>query len=259
MKRNPKGHEFEYRELSALELSFDRTYQRDPDSNRIHKIVKEFNGNVFNEPKVSFRDGKYYCFDGQQSVKAWQMYCGDETAPILCKVFYGMTWEDEIDAFLLQTGYSKKVADVVKLQAKLNRRDQDIIDVVDIVENLGWKLNFKGASGGENVIMAVVAVYKAYIDLGAKAFTDMMQVIREAWGGSEEAVCVQIITGMKVFYKMYYGEFRHNDLVSSLRSRSPVEIVRNGKANKGVQSNTYATEIWKVYNHKRRNKLANKL
>lgn len=259
MNKNPRGHEFEYKMLNAAEICFDRSYQRDPDPVRIHKIVKEFNGDVFNEPKVSFRDNKYYCFDGQQSINAWKTYHADQNAQIMCKVYYGMTWEDEIDAFLLQTGYSKKVADVVKLQAKFNRKDADIVDVVRIVTNLGWKFNFSNSGNGENIINSVVSVYKAYLTIGPKAFEDMMKVIREAWGGSEEAVSIQMISGMKMFYKMYYGQFKHNDLVSSLRNKSPIEIIRNGKANKNIQSNTYATEILKVYNYKRRNKLENKL
>ena len=39
-------------------------YQRDINENRVAKIIANFNETVANEPKVSFRDGKYYVFDG---------------------------------------------------------------------------------------------------------------------------------------------------------------------------------------------------
>lgn len=45
-------------------------YQRELNEGRVAKIVASFNELVANEPKVSFRDGRYYIFDGQHTVAA---------------------------------------------------------------------------------------------------------------------------------------------------------------------------------------------
>lgn len=43
------------------------TYQRPLEPNEVKEIIATFNPYLCNEPKVSFRDGKYYVFDGQHT------------------------------------------------------------------------------------------------------------------------------------------------------------------------------------------------
>ena len=52
-----------YKELriESTQLEIPRnTYQRELNTDRVHKIVKQFDERVANEPKVSYRDGRYY-------------------------------------------------------------------------------------------------------------------------------------------------------------------------------------------------------
>lgn len=260
MRKNPNGHDFDYIVIKASQIKFDRTYQRPIDESRVSAAVKKFNGDVYNEPKVSFRDYEYWCFDGQQSTEMWKAYHNNPDEPILVKVFYGMTWDDEVEAFILQRGFAKDVAETWKLRAKYNRGDIDVVDMVRIIRSLGWDIDFEKNTGSESGrIKAISALYKAYTKLGHHKFADMMQVIREAWGMDENAVRVQIISGMKTFYNTFYGSFRHDDLVSSLKKTVPLNIIRYGKSNAAVQSNTYAKEIWKQYNQRRRTRLPDRL
>ena len=57
--RYPNGHEFEYKYLRPSQIEIDPLYQRRLRTAVVDNIVKEFNGDTFNEPKVSNRDGKY--------------------------------------------------------------------------------------------------------------------------------------------------------------------------------------------------------
>ena len=98
------GHEFEMRQLRPSQIRCDPLYQRELDIRRVDKIVKEFNGDTFNEPKVSYRDGVYWVFDGQHTIAAWRKYHNGEDKLINCKVFKGMTWIDECEAFIRQNG-----------------------------------------------------------------------------------------------------------------------------------------------------------
>lgn len=54
---------FTYREmtLSSSQLEVPReTYQRNFNVNRAKRIAEEFDERIANEPKVSYRDGKYF-------------------------------------------------------------------------------------------------------------------------------------------------------------------------------------------------------
>ena len=267
MRKYPKGNEFDHIIVPASLIKIDKNYQRPLDEKRVQKIVNEFNGNVFNEPKLSLReDGSYYCFDGGHSIAAWQIYHGNRDEPIYCKCFYGMTENDEIEAFVLQNGFAKNVADTYKLRAKYNRKDIEVVDMVNIINDLGWDVDFGCKDQAKTIdnadkIDAVVALYKAYMKLGAKAFKDMMMVIRETWGSDNDATSVQVISGMKEFYRKYYGSFKHNDLVSSLRKDKAEKIIQNGRSYKrnGMGGNCYARAILSIYNYKRKLKLEDKL
>lgn len=265
MNQYPNGHQFERKKLKASEIKFDDTYQRPVNQNKVNKAVKNFNGDIWNEPKVSHRPGEgYFCFDGRRSTAIWQALHDNPDVLIDCKIFCGMSWDDEVEAFIQQFGENEDVTQAHKLRARYNRKsdkDIDVIDMVDIVGGLGWTVDFdkEDKSQGDK-ISAVVSLYRAYTTLGRRAFIDMMETIRESWGSNKDAVTNQILTGMKDFYKAYYGSFKHIDLVSSMKQTLPSEIIRHGKARKDLQTHTYGTEIWKQYNKGRRtHKLPEKL
>jgi len=246
----PKGHEFEYKMLRPSQLKVDPTYQRMIDVKRVEKIAKEFDGDIFNEPKVSYRDGVYWIFDGQQSTAAWRKLHNNEDTPLLCKVFRGMTWLDECDAFIAQNGLAKVPTTNDKLRAAFNSNDPNVVDMVEKSNLCGYTVDFV-VSKTPTRIVATSALARAYNLLGGDAFLDMMTAVRDAWYGDIDAVSVQILTGMATFYKAYWGNFDNEALVSKLRVIKPAQIIRDGKQFT-YRKNTYAQEICKYYNVKRR-------
>ena len=189
MYKNPKGHEFEYKMIKASEIKFDETYQRPINEKKVRDAVKRFNGDIFNEPKASLRDdGCYYCFDGRRSTAIWQAYHNNLDEPILVKVFYGMIWDDEVEAFIQQFGEKEDVAKLYKLRAKYNRRDPELVDMVEICKGLGWEVDFEDVQSRGDQIGAVVTLMDAYYALGPAVFKEMMKVIREVYGSESEAV-----------------------------------------------------------------------
>ena len=81
-------------------------YQRGVQHERVAKIADDFNEYIANEPKVSYRDGKFYMFDGQHTTEGRIERNGGEDLPILCKVYTGLTQEQEALLFAEQTGHS---------------------------------------------------------------------------------------------------------------------------------------------------------
>ena len=90
-------------EVNSHDLEIPEVYQRRLNTNRVARIVAGFDERIANEPKVSFRDGRYFVFDGQHTVSARKKMNNNTDLPILCKVYYGMTELDEALLFALQT------------------------------------------------------------------------------------------------------------------------------------------------------------
>ena len=136
------GNRFDYVFIEPKFLRADKSYQRDIDHARVDRIVKNWNQNLFNEPKVSKRDdGFYYIFDGDHSVAAHMIKFGKDT-PIKCKVYYGLTPEEEMKLFVQQNGISKLPTRVEKLRALNNFNDPDVVDMVESARIAGVTINF---------------------------------------------------------------------------------------------------------------------
>ena len=98
-------------------------YQRELNPNRVRKIAAEFDEHIANDPKVSFRDGHYYVFDGQHTIAARKLRNGGQDLPIRCKVFYGLSELDEAILFAQQTGTSAQLTAGAKLRALIYGND----------------------------------------------------------------------------------------------------------------------------------------
>lgn len=250
----PKGHDFTFETLYPSQIVADPLYQRQLDHKRVERIAADFNGDLFNEPKVSYRDGKYWVFNGQHSIAAWRAFHNGNDEPVRCKVFKGMTWLDECDAFMEQNGISKDPTTNEKLHAAYNSKNPDVVDMVEKSKLCGFVVDFS-LSKTPTRIVATNALYRAYKAIGGEAFLDMLTAIKEAWYGDMDAVSRQIISGMAAFYKTYAGNFSREKLVSSLKKTTPARIIAQGKSY-AHRPNTYAREIVKQYNTKRKYRLA---
>lgn len=61
---------YEYKQVNSAFIVIDEDYQRELDQNRVKRIVANFNPDLVNPIKVSYRNGKYYVFDGQHTLAA---------------------------------------------------------------------------------------------------------------------------------------------------------------------------------------------
>lgn len=81
-------------------------YQRGIQRKRVELIAKDFNEYTANEPKVSFRNGRYYVTDGQHTIEARILRNGGKHLPILCKIYTGLTMQQEALFFAEQNGHA---------------------------------------------------------------------------------------------------------------------------------------------------------
>ena len=222
--------DFEYKYVNTKEILVDSLYQRDLDQRKVNGIVKRFDWNLVNAPKVSFRDGKYWVFDGQHTIAACKSKRGGKDFPIMCKVFYGLARLDEMNLFLQQNGKSSPVSVYAKFRALYQFGDPDITAIAKACENTGLKMEFSGGSRGSNKIVALRTLYRSYKELGPVGLTDTLSIIKEAWNGIPESLNREIISAVTIFYKTYQGSFNRKRLVKILHKTDPVAIVREGKS-----------------------------
>ena len=134
-----------YKELriESTQLEIPRnTYQRELNTDRVHKIVKQFDERVANEPKVSYRDGRYYVFDGQHTIAARVERNGGKPLMILCKVYYGLTEKDEARLFAEQTGFSADLGAGARIRALVFAEDELACSFIKATEAAGARIDY---------------------------------------------------------------------------------------------------------------------
>lgn len=251
---------FEYKQINTKNIICDSEYQRQVDFNRVKRIVSNFNPNLVNPVKVSYRNGKYYVFDGQHTMKALITRNGNKDLPIDCKVYKGMTREDEARMFAEQNGIYKAVESNQKLLSLYVARDVDVMEFRDVTEWCGIKCDFKKGTSTDRAINCYKACYDIYRKYGKTHYQTILRTIMEAWDGVHSALVKQIVNGLNIFIRIYKDEYDRNKLVSRLATVSPLSIVRDGKALASGGDKRFAVQILYVYNKgARERRLDNKI
>lgn len=234
--------------LNSSVICVDESYQRKVKQSEIKAILKSFNPNVANMPKVSFRDGKYWVFDGQHTIVARETMNNNKPVQIECIVFTGMTQRDEKELFKLQVGTSSRPTSLDNFRADLNFKEPYAIQIVSTLELLGLEISMNGSTG-DGKLACVSTVIKAYNQLPLGKFADVFDIIKSAWGGKCESLDNRIISGMVKFVKVY-DSFNKREMADRLRKEDPVSLLTKAKL-AGGGDQTMARIYLGIYNSKR--------
>ena len=161
---------YEYKRMPAAWLETDFSYQRKIDSARVERIVNSFDPRLANEVKVSFRDGKFYVFDGAHTLSALKRIHGEDSFMVDCKVYYGLSYEDEAYLFALQSGESKDVAFNTRLRALMISGSQEATDFRAHTAQAGFQLSDGAGSATKNTIAAIAKAYRLYKEYGPEQY-----------------------------------------------------------------------------------------
>ena len=255
--KNPGGHEYNLIPVMPSQIRY-ADYQRGGIERHIEDICYNYNGDVQNEPKLSYRDNIYWCFDGQQTISAWVRKFGD--TPILCKVYNGMTYNDEARLFAIQFN-NIKVNPLKIFDSELKGSEPNAIKIRNAVELAGYRIPTT-PSHVNNAVNCIGALKKAYKKIGDEGLIEVMLTIRNAWGDAEFSTSSLIVEGMVKFYTVYHEAYNMKDLVSSLRKNGccPIDILNMARSMSNRTSTVnVARAILNRYNHGRRNRLPDKL
>ena len=214
---------------------------------KVAKIAANFSEYIANEPKVSYRDGRYFVFDGQNTIEARKTCNGGRNLPIRCKVFYGLSKEHEALLFAVQTGISSELTAGEQLRAKLVAHEENACDFVSVTEDTGVRFALDGIRAPWKIycIRSAYYIYKSY---GAALYREMLSILVDAWGGDSDSFLSGILHGMARFLALYQGEYSRERLILRLRTVHPKTITRLAQNDTGNVADRHMKQILSIYN-----------
>lgn len=177
---------FAYQMVNSALLIPCIEYQRMLRMEKVSQIAENFSEYIANEPKVSYRDGRFYVFDGQNTVEARRTCNGGKDVTIRCKVFYGLTKEDEATLFVIQTGNATCLTAGERLRANLVAENPDALYFVGITSNAGVEFAYDGIRAPWK-IYCIGTAYELYKQYGCERYVEMLHIINEAWKGNVDS------------------------------------------------------------------------
>lgn len=244
--------------INSRKMFVDPTYQRPLDPTRVKKIASRFNPCLVNEVKVSYRDGKYFIFDGQHTTAVLKLRNGGDL-DISCKVFYGLTQKDEAYLFAQQNGdLARAVVSNSKIKALYASGDIDIIELKELVEQAGFIFDFGRAKIHKRICCCSQA-YRIFRMTTCREFRTILQIIMESWDGEVDSLRKEIIGGVAVLYLAHKPDLDIDRMVRAFQKESPNSIIRAGKDFSTNESDIrFARALLRVYNKglKQKNRLS---
>ncbi len=207
-------------------ISTQKDYQRDVEEDEVAKIVADFDSYLYNEPKVSLRDGQYYIIDGQHTVSAMKKLFG-ENIHIPCKVANNLDDKKEAMLCALQTGHSRPTSPADRIRSWLFCEDKDYVDFQKATESAGFTLALKGSTDSPCQLHCLNTAFKLYQNLGESIFREALFIIAEAWEGDPDSLKADIIKGVIDFVGLYSEEINRYSLIKALHSTDPVTLRRS--------------------------------
>ena len=243
-EENTQNEKYMWLNNSVLQISPD--IQRKLSTMRVAEIEKNYSPLIANPIKVSYRDSKYYIFDGMHTRMAMCGLNGTDDFPIFCRVYYGLTKEDEARLFAAQFGISAAVPMGYRLRALAVAKDPEVLDFLRITKDCGFGITLGSHAGVNGHISATCQAFKAYRELGGKDYSRMLKILHRTWAGDTWSISKYMLGGMTRFMKMY--EFKGNSFVKAFREVTQEEIVRESMRFSGMtKDGAFATALAEIY------------
>ena len=177
---------------------------------------------------------------------------GGEDRPILCKVYTGLTMEQEALLFAEQNGHSAPLSAGIKLRAKVVGGDAPSKAFVAATNRVGLSLNYDSMQLSDYRISCVGTALKLYDQLGEEIYCEALRHIVAAWEGRPDSFRAAVLRGVMYFVQLYHGQYSAERLVRALGGVHPMELYRISRDNPAKLPGwrRYVYPIYTTYNGK---------
>jgi hypothetical protein len=186
----------EIRQLPADKLIVDPTIQRNLDQRRVAKMAADFDAEAVGVLTVSRRaNGSYHIVDGQHRHATARLALGD-SAELACRVFTGLTSEDEARLFRLLNNTAKPQA-IDLFRVRVIEGDPVATEIDRVIRHAGWDIKIDSAAHAFGAVAAADRLYKNDPSTVEKSIT----TITKAWGHDEADF--RVFEGIGLLYARY--------------------------------------------------------
>lgn len=249
-----KTTEYQLLDINTRDITVDNPGQRDVNRRRaqFNKIMREFDPNLVQPVSVALIDGKYYCFDGQMTMKVLKEKNGGRDLCVKCRVYSGMTKMDAANMFIKQRGISSPPTLADRIRVKGNYGDKKSLDFQRYTEKNGLEISWTGNSA-KNTVVAVSALWGEYLLMNDnELYGSFIRIIKGAWDGDPAGAQANILKGLGLFVRTYQGQYKEDVCIAKLHRVLPSEIIRNASADRTTGARKYAVQVLLAYNYGQR-------
>lgn len=242
------------RSLATSQLSSGLAYQRIVDEREVDRLIQNWDERLLEPLVVSYRDGRFNLIDGQHRVSAMRKMNGGLDVMVRCKVYSGLTYEEEA-ALCWKLDKAKKRLSLSQATNALveSGLDSEVTEIKRLMncEGFTWALGRKYSK--EYEVAATRAVINAYRALGSTGFLRLFRLLGDTWHGDVHSLTAPVISGMALLLKTYDMELNDRTFVKRLSTMAPEEITRRGRMDFSTNNTAlrYARILLEKYNGSR--------
>lgn len=211
-------------------------------------LKNDFDPEVMGYIVVSHRDGWYYVVDGQHRRAGALAYLGDSSQQVQCRIFSGLTSEEEAELFL-QLNDQKRQSPMSKYKTSLTAGRAEECDVERICRSLDLRIGLDKSCEEISCITAIMNVYRKH---GPAAFSFAMRVIRDAYG--YDGFKNHMIEALALITDRYGTGMNEKALIERLDKKGLTDLNRSAKSMKEATGNPlsqcYAHSMIQFYNYR---------
>ncbi len=158
-------------------------YQRPVDMKKVEAIMREFNPRRVRPIELSYRDGVYYCFDGQHRLRAYQRL---GQTKIEAQVHFGLTYKEEAKLFADQHRNEKHISKRDEWRARVlaGNADAGASAVSETLRVYGYTMDICPQTG-LTPVGAINEIQKLYDETGLPGLNSALAIATGAWGNTQ--------------------------------------------------------------------------
>lgn len=239
----------EIRTLPVGTLNVDPAYQRYYHPSWSKEIAVNFTPDLMDVIHVSQRDGRYWVFDGQHRMNAIRIKFHDVSYPVVCKVYHGLTKEEEAKLFYKFNTSKKKMsaADMLKSQAVYG--DEEVTAFLKHTSDAGFIIDPAKRVNCRYGIQAVKKAQTLFGRLGPELYDRMLKLLKATWNGEQWSVSQNMLGGMGAFLQAFGDKIDDDKFVSQLKNVTENQIVKEaGRFTDETVPVAYASALVNYYN-----------